>query len=445
MYPTYLAKVNQRLAVPSNFTLALNGFNDGLNYTVIVTMEMVEPYTGTNLVMQFTVTESHIPENWGGLTEVNHVNRLMVPGANGTLLDFSTQTSQTVMLNFALNAGWDFDNIDFVVFIQNNANKEILQGFTVPAADLMPMYYNNAGCMDIHMVPVTNCSGEVAPRINLVNEGAEELTSVNINYKINNDAVNTYQWSGNLSYGESIQVNLPTAGFTLLENNDLLIYTSNPNGNPDEEPSNDTTFTTFISAMEVVPNVYVFIKLDDNPDETTWECKNSAGAVLFSGGPYVNPQEFIKDTLYLAENDCYSFIIYDAGGDGLIGGNAGFTLRQNDFSLIYQNNDFENTEEFVQFAINQTDLPEMADRMDFSVFPNPFGNHTFITFYLSEGEPFDLKIYNILGTVVYSSQQSQMKAGNQKLQINTQDFIPGVYFVTLKAGDKVYSAKISSY
>ena len=47
---------------------------------------------GTNLVLQFTVTESHIPENWGGLTEVNHVNRLMVPGANGTPLDFSSQT-----------------------------------------------------------------------------------------------------------------------------------------------------------------------------------------------------------------------------------------------------------------------------------------------------------------------------------------------------------------
>ncbi len=62
--------------------------------------------------------------------------------------------------------------------------------------------------------------------------------------------------------------------------------------------SNDTTATSFISAMEVVPNVYVFIKLDDNPDETTWECKNSAGEVLFSGGPYVNAQEFIKDTLY---------------------------------------------------------------------------------------------------------------------------------------------------
>jgi hypothetical protein len=445
MYPTYLAKVNQRMAIPSDFTLAVNGFNTGLNYTVMVSMEMVEPYTGTNLVMQFTVTESHIPENWGGLTEVNHVNRLMVPGANGTPLDFSSQTTQTVMLSFPLNAGWNQSNIDFVAFIQSNTNKEILQGYTVALEDLIPMTNSNAGCMAIHMVPVTNCSGEVAPSVNLINEGADELTSVEINYMVNNENVNTYQWSGNLGYGESEMVALPVANFTLNDNNDLVIYTTNPNGNPDEDTSNDTTATTFISAMEVVPNIYVFIKLDDNPDETTWECKNSAGEVLFSGGPYATAQEFIKDTLYLSEDDCYTFAIYDSGGDGLVGGNAGFSLRQNDFSLIYQNNDFANTEELVQFAINQIGLPETNEIAEFNVYPNPFSDQAYVSFYLSENETIDLTIYNVIGKVVYTVHQMQMEAGHQKLRIDTQEFVPGIYFVNLKAGEKIFTKKISSF
>jgi hypothetical protein len=445
MYPTYLAKVNQRMAIPSNFTLAVNGFNAGLDYTVIISMEMVEPYAGTNLVLQFTVTESHIPENWGGLTEVNHVNRLMVPGANGTPLDFSSQTTQSVMLNFSLNAGWDFENIDFVAFIQNNSGKEILQGFTVHAADLMPMYYNNAGCMAIHMVPVTNCSGEVAPRVNLINEGAEDLTSVNINYKINNEGVNTFLWNGILGYGESAQVDLPPASFSLQANNDLLIYTSNPNGNPDEDTSNDSTAMAFVSAMEVVPNVYIFIKLDDNPDETTWDCKNSAGEVLFSGGPYINPLEFIKDTLYLTEDDCYTFAIYDAGGDGLVGGTSGFTLRQHDFSLIYQNNDFANTEELVQFSINQIGLPEQDKVAEFNVYPNPFDDHACVSFNLTEDETINLTIYNVIGKVVYTLQQTQMTAGHQQLRIDTREFVPGIYFVNLKAGEEIFTKKISSF
>lgn len=445
MYPTYLAKVNQRMAIPSNFTLVLNGFNEGLNFSILASIEMVEPYTGTNLVLQFAVTESHIPENWGGLTEVNHVERVMVPGSNGTVLDFSTQNTQSVMLNFALNAGWDQENIDFVAFIQNNTNKEILQGFTVPLEDLMPMYYDNAGCIAVQSVPVTNCSGEVAPTINLINEGADNLTSVNINYMINNEAVNTFQWTGDLGYGQTTMVDLPSAGFSLLENNDLVIYTSNPNGNPDEDNSNDTITTSFISATEVIPNVYVFIKLDDNPDETTWECTNSSGTVLFSGGPYVNAQEFIKDTLYLSNDDCYTFVIYDSGGDGLVGGTSGFTLRQNNFAQIYQNNDFESSEEQVQFAVNLTGLPEYNDVNALYVYPNPFTDQAYVDFFLSGTEPVEITIFNVIGKIVYQLPQTQMEAGNHKISINTGDFVSGIYFVNLKAGNRTLTKKISSF
>ena len=441
-YNEFLAKYNQRIAVPSNFTILMNGMNDGLDYTVVLTMENVEPYSGTNLVAHLALTQSNC--SYGG-SIFNYVTRRLYPAASGTPVDFSANPIQTVVLEFSIDPTWVLANCEFIAFIQNNTTKEILQATKVDVLDLMPLFYNNAGCMDIHMVPVTNCSGEVAPRINLINQGATDLTAVNINYQVNEEAVNTYQWTGNLGYGESVQVDLPSAGFTLEDFNDLLIYTSNPNGNQDEETSNDTTSTIFLSAMDVIPNVYAFIKLDDNPQETTWECKNSAGEILFSGGPYQNAQEFIKDTLYLNEVGCYTFIIYDSGGDGLVGGNAGFTLRQSNFGMIYQNNDFENTEELVQFDITQTDLPEMKEISEFSVYPNPFTDQANISFYLSEPGNVDVKVYNILGKVVYTSQQSQMEAGYHKLQVNTQDFVSGVYFVNLKAGNKVYSAKISSY
>jgi hypothetical protein len=240
-------------------------------------------------------------------------------------------------------------------------------------------------------------------------------------------------------------VTLPASGFALQSNNDLIIYTTNPNGNPDEDPSNDTISGSFISAMEVVPNVYVFIKLDDHPEETTWECKNSNGELLFSGGPYANAQAFIKDTLFLSVNDCYTFIIYDSGGDGLVGENAGFTLRQNNFSLIYENNNFENNEEQVQFTINQTGVPVSDQISEMNVYPNPFGDYTIVSFFLLEKEAVDLTIYDVNGKVVYSSKQTLMEAGNQKLMINTGEFVPGVYFVNLKAGEKTFVRKISSF
>jgi hypothetical protein len=445
MYPSYKAKVDQRMAVLSNFEVTMLGFNNGLNYTVMVTVDNVETYSGNNLVMQFTVTESHIPENWGGLTEVNHVNRLMVPNQNGTVLDFSSQTTQTVMLNFSLNASWVVDNVEFVAFVQNNTTKEILQGANVAANDLLPMVYNNAGCVALHMVPLTNCAGTVAPQINIINAGAEDLLSVDINYGVNNEPVSTYAWSGNLAYGESENVDLPPLSFGLLDDNLLMIYTTNPNGNADEDTSNDTLVSTFASAMEVVPNIYVFIKLDDNPQETTWECLNSAGEVLYSGGPYIIPQEFVKDTLYLTDDDCYTFAIYDEGGDGLVGGSSGFTLRQNDFSLIYQNNDFTYSEELVQFEIDQVAITETAAHEAIMVYPNPFKGSAWISFNLPQSVPVDIEVYSATGTIVFESNYDRLDTGLQSILFEPNHLSPGIYFVYLKAGDKVYTNKISTY
>ncbi|MEZ5198787.1 MAG: hypothetical protein R2764_21150 [Bacteroidales bacterium] len=147
----------------SNFTLSLNGFNDGLDYTVVASMENVEPYTGTNLVLQFGVTESGCA--YGG-DIFNYVTRRLYPTQSGTPLDFSTNPNQSVTLQFTLDAGWVQENCEFVAFIQDNSTKEILQATKVGALDLMPLYFDNAGCVALNKVPVLNCTGEVAPRGN---------------------------------------------------------------------------------------------------------------------------------------------------------------------------------------------------------------------------------------------------------------------------------------
>ena len=43
-YNAFVSKYNQRINVMSNFTIALNGFNTGNDYTVVATVENVEPY-----------------------------------------------------------------------------------------------------------------------------------------------------------------------------------------------------------------------------------------------------------------------------------------------------------------------------------------------------------------------------------------------------------------
>ena len=88
-------------------------------YDVTVTLTKLDAITASDLRLIFFVTESHIPHTWFNQTEVNHVNRLMVPDANGTLVSFASGDVQVVELSFNWNSAWDEDNCEFVVCLQN--------------------------------------------------------------------------------------------------------------------------------------------------------------------------------------------------------------------------------------------------------------------------------------------------------------------------------------
>jgi len=438
-YNEFLSKYNQRIAVESNFTVLLNGMNEGLDYTVVLTMENVEPYSGSNLVAHLAVSESGLTN--GGNT-FNYVTRLFVPDANGTPVDFSSNPLQTVTLNFSMDPGWNLDNCEFVAFIQDNSTKEILQATKVSVLDITPLTNDNASIQTMDLVPVTNCDGEVAPVVTIANEGAQSLTSLNINYIVNGEASETFEWTGSLAFQATEEVQLPPLSFDIQDENNLVIYVTDPNGNDDEDTSNDTITSTFSSAAQVVPNVYLFIKLDDNPEETTWECKDSEGQTLFSGGPYSTPNSFIKDTLFLTEDGCYTFIINDAGGDGLTG--AGFyRITGGDGTEIIFNTDFDGSNELVQFGLLGTGVESLSMEDSFVIFPNPFEGFTNVNFSLKTNETVELSVYNVTGKTVYSMKQEAMKPGDQTIKIDARNLKPGIYFISLKIGDKLMTKKVS--
>jgi hypothetical protein len=89
------------------------------DYTATITLTKLDNVTAADLRLIFFVTESHIPQNWFIMTELNHVNRLMVPDQNGTVVSFAGGDVQTVTLNFSLNQAWVVENCEFIVCLQN--------------------------------------------------------------------------------------------------------------------------------------------------------------------------------------------------------------------------------------------------------------------------------------------------------------------------------------
>ncbi len=126
LYDTYLPLYEERIAIPSPFELIADIEEMGNdNFNVSVTVTDLDNYQGTNLKLHVVLTESNIPEDWQGLSELHYVCRDMIPDQYGTSLDFSSQNTQVIDLE--VNVPYELANCEIVTFVQNNDTKEILQ------------------------------------------------------------------------------------------------------------------------------------------------------------------------------------------------------------------------------------------------------------------------------------------------------------------------------
>ncbi len=116
---TYAPIVQNHMVEMCPLSLELEVENTDADYTATVTITKLGDITATDLRLMFFVTESHIPQNWFSMTELNHVNRLMVPDQNGTAFDFSSGDVQEIELNFTMTPSWVEENCEFIVCVQN--------------------------------------------------------------------------------------------------------------------------------------------------------------------------------------------------------------------------------------------------------------------------------------------------------------------------------------
>ena len=159
MYPYYLPLYEGRKAINSAFTIGIYGYGDGNNYHLTIRAEKMATINYENMVLQVALTESGIQEYWQGQDHLNDVERLMIPNANGTTIDFSSNDMQDVDLDFTFNSGWDFANCELVAFIQNTDDSEILQGTKIMLSELIPLAVDD----DLVPLPVETRLGSNYP------------------------------------------------------------------------------------------------------------------------------------------------------------------------------------------------------------------------------------------------------------------------------------------
>lgn len=294
------------------------------------------------------------------------------------------------------------------------------------------------------------CGDNYLPSFSLMNVGTTTLTSAQIDYQIDNGAMQQYLWSGSLAQWQAQSISLPT--LQLAPGNHTFTATlSNPNQALDENPNNNqTTANTTVTAVpETIDLLKVTLLTDDYADETYVELLNASGAVVWSEGnesvagnfgtggfpaPTDPTAPLSNNTTYnydipLTAFECYTFVIYDYYGDGMGASQWGGT----DGNLVLA--DYNGTTIFTLAAAdfgdslaavvrNIDDASLDASTMNFVLYPNPAQSVLHINWFNTSN--MTVQVLDICGKLLRSEQK---EAWSTELDIHSLS--AGTYVIQL--------------
>lgn len=175
----------------------------------------------------------------------------------------------------------------------------------------------------------TLCDTEVTPVVTLKNTGQNTLTTVTIEWEIDNVAQTDYVWNGSLTTNQTDDITFPTQTFAPGVHS-LEFHIASANNGADLNANNDDLSATF--TIVDGDEISVDILTDNYGGETSWEITDGSNNVVASGTGYDNNTQY-NIPACLADG-CYTFTIYDSYGDGICCG-----FGQGDYEVLSPDGD----------------------------------------------------------------------------------------------------------
>lgn len=370
------------------------------------------------------------PQTSGGLGDnYPHQHRLvhMLTGQWGET--YTTTTAGTLITRtytYTIPAAYnnipaELGDLEIVAFVAEGQQKIISGNGAVPT--YTGLATNDAKIKEVIEI-AEQCVTSLQPKVEIQNNGQNNLTSLPITYDINGGTPQVFNWTGNLSSLAKTTVTLPSITYSLQANNNLNV--SIP---ADDNATNNSGAITFVKAPETTTsNLTIQITLDQYGSETTWTLKNSAGATVASSPAYADsaaageyPQPDINITV---PNDCYTFTISDSYGDGIFGayGFGSYTILSNGAAISGVEGGEFGASDARSFGVANPLNTSEFNRNSISIFPNP--SNGIIT--INTENTLNLTISDITGKVVFSKNNV---TNNET--INLSNLQTGVYLAKM--------------
>jgi trimeric autotransporter adhesin len=205
-----------------------------------------------------------------------------------------------------------------------------------------------------------------------------------------------------------------------------------------------------VTTLAGCTNVTLTLTLDNYPDETRWNIRNSSGTTIASGGPYSRPAQ---NGVTITSNSClstgcYTFNITDSYGDGICCsyGNGSYTLRDAAGNTLASGGSFGSsmTHNFCVGGATQSSeatvlsAPEQEeDITGGSVYPNPVkGNERLNIAVPNSVTVLSVQILATNGVPVTRALRYDGKEG-----IDVSSLMPGMYIITIRTDKSMITRK----
>lgn len=419
------AIINQLSVIESPLQLRLSyEVNEAQNLITVHVMGRASAAVQGNLKLFVGVIEKelHFTSAPGpnGERDFYDVMKKLLPSSSGMVIgDLEADGYFAYSFSWELANIYYMDQLSAIAWVQNNTTKEVIQSCGA-SESIEPFFSDEASVSNLVDVKSVSCSGILDnPKVLLSNFGSNPLTSAELDVLVNGELLKTVAWTGNLAVFGSEVVELGEVSFPVEDENKLEVKIKSVNGTADEAPSNDVVSYNFNGAPATVGKVLkLTIRTDSNPQETTWAVTNtSTGEIVLQGGPYDQAGHNYTETLDIIGDGCYDLTIYDAGGDGLVGGFYG--LKAGGTTLF-------SGDEFADFESNEFSYEVTADVEDglnqmTSVYPNPTSGLLNI---VCEGKQ-NVTLYNMVGQCVFEG------VVDGWMQIDMKAYGVGIYAVQI--------------
>lgn len=421
-YETLKAEYEKRINVKSPFEVELTYEYDSWNKCrAKAVVKKVGECASNDVRVFIALTESHIPENWGGgWTELNAVVRDIVTSTSGVKL--VGDTDEVVALFDVHN--FKKENCELVAWVQNlDTNKEVFQAVKISIGTEVAEY--DLGISSVEQVSTESCIGTMKPSFLIKNHGTQPLTSAVFN--VTNDAgdkLGSYKWEGTLAQNQQTYFDLPEINFA--GSNEVTVEAVELNGDKEDKYTFDNKFIYDVVTPYVIPNdgILRFQLKTSEPENFSIDIVNDEGKTIET--LTFDKTNVIKKDYTLPEYGCYRIVLRNSQGNG-IGNNTSFwgilDSKKGKIAVAEPGEYLFRNEFNVEVLFDGTYAIEDVVAENVNIYPNPAKSVVNV----SAENLNKVTVYNSIGQVVYAQ-----TADSDNMMIDVESWTNGLYYINLE-------------